>query len=95
MHMLDDLIQLKNWYAARLGDEKVKEIENDTNLYGDADQFRIYHAKGRFRGVTGSFLTTCLAWHFLPKNIYITGGVFVGSFTFFYQAGSRLAGFNN
>ena len=63
MDQLDELVQYKYNYAQKLGEEKVAEIEADTNLFADADQFRIYHAKGRFRGTisavvfTGAFFT--------------------------------------
>ena len=63
MTQLDELIQYKLNYANKLGEEKVKEIEADVNLFADADQFRKYHAVGRFRGTisamafTGAFFT--------------------------------------
>ena len=58
---LDKLFQYKLTFANQLGAEKVKMIEDDTNLYADADQFRIYHAKGRFRGTLCAIGTTMAA----------------------------------
>ena len=50
MEQLDRLVQYKLNFGKGLTEEKRKEIEADVNLFADADQFRIYHAKGRFRG---------------------------------------------
>ena len=43
-------------------------IEADVNLYADADQFRIYHAVGRFRGTICAVLTT------MGALTYLNGG---------------------
>ena len=105
MDSLDQLIQLKLKYAQALGPEKCKEIEADVILFGDADQFRIYHAKGRFRGTICATLFTCTLFNVLNGN---KGGaahmgrhplaamaVFGGSLVTFYTLWSRYAGFNN
>ena len=62
---LDRLVQYKQYFAKQLGSEKVAEIEADTNLFADADQFRIYHAKGRWRGTLCALGTTAAATTFL------------------------------
>ena len=65
MDQLDELIQYKLSIAKQLDAEKVQEIEADVNLFADADQFRIYHAVGRFRGTICAVATTALATTFL------------------------------
>ena len=65
MDQLDDLMQYKYSIAKQLDEEKVKEIEADVNLFADADQFRIYHAVGRFRGTICAVITTAAATTFL------------------------------
>ena len=65
MDQLDELIQYKLYVASQLNEEKVKEIEADVNLFADADQFRIYHAVGRFRGTICALATTAIATTFL------------------------------
>ena len=65
MDQLDDLMQYKLSIAKQLDEEKVKEIEADVNLFADADQFRIYHAVGRFRGTICAVITTAAATTFL------------------------------
>ena len=80
-------------------------IEADVNLYGDADQFRIYHAKGRFRGTisavlfTGSFFTVMSGnkngLQAMTKNPLLATAVFGGSLFTFYKFWSRYAGYTN
>ena len=105
MAQLDELIQLKLNYANKLGPEKVKEIESDVDLFADADQFRVYHAKGRFRGTicaslfTGAFFTVmngnqngvALVW----KKPLLASAVFAGSWFTFYKFFSRWSGYTN
>uniref|UniRef100_A0A7S3MVQ8 Transmembrane protein n=1 Tax=Strombidium inclinatum TaxID=197538 RepID=A0A7S3MVQ8_9SPIT len=105
LDQLDRLIQLKYHYAKQLDEEKVKEIEADVTLFADADQFRIYHAKGRFRGFFFSAFTTAAAFTVMNggKNGYgamrrhplMAMGVFVGNYIVFYQIFSRYAGYNS
>ena len=104
MNDLDKLIQLKLCYANKLGEQKVKEIEKDVVLFSDADQFRIYHAKGRFRGFfSASAFTVTLFTAMngfqngrgaLAAKPLLTAGVFVSSFIGFYMFWTRVAGFN-
>ena len=104
MDQLDQLFQYKLTYANQLGPEKVKEIENDTKPFEDAERFRMYHAKGRFRGgICASVLTAAVFTGMYPGNGYnmmlkrpvVASALFVGSFTFFYQFWSRYAGYSN
>ena len=105
MDHLDDLIQLKLYYANKLGQDKVNEIEADVGLFADADQFRIYHAKGRFRGVicasafTGTLFTLMNGGKngigAMKQNKLLAMAVFGGSLVTFYTLWSRVAGFNN
>ena len=103
MDDLDRLIQYKLSFAKKLGEEKVKEIEADVNLFADADQFRIYHAKGRFRGTISAAITTMAAWTvmngghngiaFARSQPLLAAGTAIGSWMFFYQVWSRQAGY--
>ena len=105
MDHLDELIQLKLYYANKLGPEKVQEIEADVGLFADADQFRIYHAKGRFRGTicamafTGTLFTLMNGGSngraAMKQNKLLACAVFGGSLVTFYTLWSRVAGFNN
>ena len=104
MDQLDRLIQLKLSYAKALGEEKVAEIEEDVDLFGDADQFRLYHAKGRFRGVICASLFTGAAFTALNGGSNGYGAMkrqpalaalcFGSSLVVFYTFWSRWAGFN-
>ena len=82
-------------YENKLGSEKARQIESDISLYSDADQFRIYHAKGRWRGTisAGVFTATLLTimapgrtngYGFAKKNPLLSGAVFGGSLFVFY-----------
>ena len=71
----------------------VKEIENDPKPFEDAERFRMYHTKGRFRGTLSAAATTAVVFtamhpgqgmNMMFKRPYIAGGVFLGSFSFFY-----------
>ncbi len=105
LDQLDRLIQLKQYYAKQLDEEKLKEIEADVTLFADADQFRIYHAKGRFRGFFGSALLTATAFTVMNggRNGYgamkrhpaMAFGVFAGNYIVFYQIFSRMAGYTS
>ena len=44
------------------------------NLFADADQFRIYHAVGRFRGTVMAAITTTAAFTFLSGGKGRRGG---------------------
>ena len=82
-----------------MGEEKCSEIEADVNLFADADQFRIYHAKGRFRGtlctllVAPAICTTLnggsngIGW--MAKNKALAGLIVAGTWSVFYQLWSR------
>ena len=103
MSDLDTLCRYKLYFAKQLGPEKCAEIEEDVILFSDADQFRIYHAKGRFRGTACAIATTGAVATvlnggsngigFLQKNPLIGGAVFLGSWTVFYQFWSRYSGY--
>ena len=103
MEQLDNLIQYKLSYANKLGEDKVKEIESDTGLFADADQFRIYHAKGRFRGTICAAVSTATLFTFMNggkngiqlmgKKPMLATGAFIGSLMVFYQLFSRRAGY--
>ena len=105
MDQLDDLVQYKLNFGKQLGDEKCKEIEADTNLYADADQFRIYHAKGRFRGTICAAVSTAAMFTvmnggrngiaLMGKQPALAAAAFVGNWIVFYQFWSRWAGYNS
>ena len=58
MDQLDNLHQYKLNLASKIGDELALKIENNLDNYNDADQFRIFHAKGRFRGIISAAIFT-------------------------------------
>ena len=104
MDQLDQLIQYQLRYANALGEDKVKEIEADVNLFADADQFRIYHAKGRFRGTISAFLITGAAFGVMSggRGGYakmwqnpLAVGVFGASWLVCYKFWSYYAGYTN
>ena len=105
MEDLDELLQYKLSIASKLDEETVKSIEADVGLYGDADQFRIFHAVGRFRGLICATLTTGVAMTFLNGGTngralihskpYLAAAVFGGSFFTYYQFWSRYAGYTD
>ena len=105
MDQLDELIQLKLYYAQRLPEEKVKEIEANTELFSDADQFRIYHAKGRLRGTLCAMGFTAAFFTFMnggvngraamKANPAMAMAVFGGSLVSFYMVFARMAGYNS
>ena len=100
---LDRLAQYKLHFGNKLGADKVAEIESDVNLFADADQFRIYHAKGRWRGTWSAMFSTMAITTvlnggrdgrtFMRKQPLIAGGIFLGSWVFFYQFWSRYCGY--
>ena len=106
---LDRLQQYKLQYASKLTPEKVKEIEDNVGLFADADQFRIFHAKGRFRGVISATAITCGAFSYLAHGQRHPGGgrglmkamplqagaLFVGSLFTTYHFWSRWCGLTN
>ena len=49
MHEVDELLAQKAWLRSQLTDERAKQIEASPEDIADADAFRIYHAKARFR----------------------------------------------
>lgn len=49
MDEVDDLLAKKVALRAAIGDDVAKAIEQSPDEYSDADAFRIYHAKARFR----------------------------------------------
>ena len=65
MEQLDELVQYKLSIASKLDETTVKAIEAEVDLYADADQFRIFHAVGRFRGTICALGTTAVAMTFL------------------------------
>ena len=95
MDQLDKLYRLKYFYAKKLGDAKVKEIEADVNLFADADQFRIYHAVGRFRGTICSLVSTAVFFTLvnggrngmgaIKKHPILASGYFVANWAVFYK----------
>ena len=106
LHDMDQLHQYKLHYASKLSATKVKDIEDNIKLYSDADQFRIYHAKGRFRGFFSASLITGGAFTFLAKQQghpgggrglmkampYQTWALFLGSYFCTYHFWSKQAG---
>ena len=102
---VDKLVQLKNYYAIQLGNEKVSEIEADVSLYADADQFRIFHKTGRFNGTICAAATTMGAFTFMGQNQpgggfrlmksqpLLAGGVFGGSLFVWYNLWSMKSGY--
>ena len=49
MDQVDDLLARKEQLAKSVGEEKALEIRNCPELFADAEKFRIFHAKARFR----------------------------------------------
>ena len=98
-------MQYKLRYANQLDEATIKDIEIDTNKYADADQFRIFHAHGRTRGMWCSLLTLMGASTFLnggrngkgwcSKNPYAASAIFFGSWIVWYQIWSRKAGYTS
>ena len=105
MKDLDTLIQYKLHFANKLTPEKVQEIEEDVNLFQDADQFRIFHAKGRWRGTISAFLVTAGfsqmmggrrgGFNYMQRNPLIAGPIFVASWVTFYQFWTRYCGYTS
>ena len=105
MDQLDNLHQYKLNIAGKLGGEKSKVIEDNLDLYADADQFRIYHAKGRFRGVISAAIFTSAFFTIsnggrngqraMGANPLLASVLFGGSLVTFYTLWSRYAGFTN
>ena len=105
LDQLDNLHQYKLNIASKLGAEKSKEIEDNLDLFADADQFRIYHAKGRFRGIISASIFTCAFFTIqnggrngkkaMGANPLLASLVFGGSLVTFYTLWSRYAGFTN
>ena len=103
LHDLDELIQLKHNLGNQLTAEKRAEIEGDVNLFGDAEQFRKYHAVGRFRGIlTAGALTTTLftvlnkgnGVGYMKANAPLTGLFFASQTVVWYMFWTRWAGFS-
>ena len=104
LHDLDQLIQLKCYISGKLGAQKAQEIESDVTLYSDAEQFRKYHAVGRFRGIlTAGFLTTVTftgmnGWKngmgSIQRQPFLAGAFFATNFLVWYQVWSRGAGYS-
>ena len=102
---LDRLIQLKLSYGKAIGEDKAKEIEQDINLFSDFDQFRKYHAVGRFRGTLCSLLFTTTLFTYVSggtngygamrRQPLLTAATFASSWVVFYTFWSRKAGFTN
>ena len=65
---LDKLHQYKLFYGNQLDAAKRKEIEDHIEWYADADQFRIFHAKGRFRGIISASVITTGAFAYLAHG---------------------------
>ena len=102
---LDKLVQYKYYFAKKLGPEKCKEIEDDVLLFADADQFRIYHAKGRWRATWCAIATTMVGTTQLnggrngigmfKSQPLVAWGLFFGSWAVYYQFWSRYAGYTS
>ena len=105
MEQLDELVQYKLQFASKLPAETVRDIEADVNLYADADQFRIFHAVGRFRGTICALATTAVAMTFLNgghngralmrQKPLLAGAIFGGSLFTYYQFWIRYAGYTD
>ena len=52
----DTLCQNKERLRVAVGEERAKEIEADPMLFVDAEKFRKFHAKARFRSVATTAL---------------------------------------
>ena len=103
LHDLDELIQLKCYLGKSLGETKCHEIEQDVNLFSDAEQFRKYHAVGRFRGIlTAAGLTTATftllnkgnGAGYMRANPLLTCAFFTSQTVIWYMFWTRMAGFN-
>ena len=105
LQQLDNLHQYKLSIGNQLTPEKCQDIEDNLHLYADADQFRIYHAKGRFRGFFSAAIFTGALFTLqnggrngqkaMAANPLLASLVFGGSFVTFYTLWSRYAGFTN
>ena len=49
MEQVDTLLANQQYLAHSIGEERAQEIRDDPENFSDADAFRIYHAKARFR----------------------------------------------
>ena len=54
MDQIDDLLARQEILRNAVGEEKALEIRNCPENFADADAFRIYHAKARFRSTVTS-----------------------------------------
>ena len=71
----------------------------------DAEQFRVFHAVGRFRGILSASLFTFGFFHVysgfhggraaMRSNPLLSVAVFGGSFAVSYQFWTRVAGYNS
>ena len=105
LDQLDNLHQYKLNIGSKLGGEKSKFIEENLDLFSDADQFRIYHAKGRFRGIISAAVFTSAFFTIsnggrngkraMHANPVLASLIFGGSLVTFYTLWSRYAGFTN
>ena len=106
MDQLDQLIQHQLRYRNKVGEDKAKVIENDIDSFADAEQFRYYHAVGRFRSIFSAMAFTAVFFTMIrgpgqsgrgimKANPLMTAGVFGGSLVTFYQVWIRVAGYNS
>lgn len=54
MEQVDTLLANQEYLANQIGAEKAQEIRDDPENFSDADAFRIYHAKARFRATVST-----------------------------------------
>ena len=105
MNQLDNLHQYKLSIGSKLSPEQALHIEQNLDLFADADQFRIYHAKGRFRGLISAGIFTSVFFTLqnggrngkkaMGANPLLATLVFGGSLVTFYNLWSRYAGFTS
>ena len=105
MDQLDNLHQYKLSIGGKLDEDKRAHIEGNLDLYADADQFRIHHAKGRFRGIISATIFTSVFFNIsnggrngkkaMGANPLLASLIFGGSLVTFYTLWSRYAGFTN
>ena len=94
LSQLDNLHRYKLSIGNKLDQEKRQDIEDNIHLYADADQFRIYHAKGRFRGLISASIFTAVLFNIqnggrngkkaIGANPLLASLVFGGSLITFY-----------
>ena len=109
LHEVDQLLAHKANLRLSIGDSKANEIEAFPDSFADADGFRIYHAKARFRAtwttlavaIGGSTIAAKqlgLASHgtkLLRQHGMLSAGALMGTWLVSYKAWHYIVGWNS